>query len=75
MNIEQAKRIGAQAHVDGRLRAPALNQAFLREAATSTSPLVDLLDAYIAGWTVAALAKDAPLDSMPSVAEFRRLMT
>lgn len=67
MNTNQAKQQGAAAFKAGKGRAPALNQAFLREAC-STGNSVALMDAYMHGWTVAMLADGAPAD-MPSARE------
>ena len=79
MTIDEAKKAGAMAFVDGLGRPPALNQEFVANACAAAREagggLADLLGAYGTGWTVAHLAADAPLTDMPSVIEFNRLMS
>jgi hypothetical protein len=74
MDIDQARKIGAQAFLDGLPVVPALNVGFVEAACASTTPTIDLLKAFNNGWTIAYLAKDSPAE-MPSVIEFNRLMT
>ncbi|TXT20258.1 MAG: hypothetical protein FD134_2943 [Gallionellaceae bacterium] len=73
MDFDQARKIGAQAFLDGLPVVPALNIGFIEAACASGTPTVDLLKAFNNGWTIAYLAKDSP-DEMPSVIEFKRLM-
>ncbi len=73
MNTNQAARQGVEAFRAGKGRAPALNQAFL-VAAAATGNLLCLMDAYTNGWTVAMLAQDAPLPTMPSIASLAEIM-
>jgi hypothetical protein len=68
MNTTQAKQAGAEAFKAGKGRAPALNQAFITEAAAAGN-LCKLMDAYMHGWTVAMLADGAQDKTMPSVRE------
>lgn len=68
MNTTAAQKAGVQAFKDGKGVAPALNTAFLK-AAAATGKLMDMMNAYTHGWTVAMLADKAPLDTMPSVRE------
>jgi hypothetical protein len=75
MTINQAEKAGVKAFNDGRQAAPALHQTFLNAACKSATPTRDLLKAYIHGWAIANLAKDAPTPTMPSVKEFERIMT
>ncbi len=62
MTIETARQAGQDAFENGRDRAPALNQAFLKACFAETNEgdtIAPLLDAYLAGWDRANL--DAPL--------------
>ena len=74
MTTIQAEQAGVKAFNDGRQMAPALNQAFLVAACKSETSTTELLTAYIHGWTIAHLAKDAPIPTMPSVKELERII-
>lgn len=69
MDVMQAKKAGVAAHREGRGRAPALNQQFIREACASPVSTAELLAAYIHGWTVAMLAVGAQDALTPSLQE------
>lgn len=71
MNTTQAKQAGAAAFKAGKGRAPALNQAFITEAAAGN--ICKLMDAYIHGWTIAMLADGVADSSMPSVHELAQI--
>lgn len=68
MNITEAKKQGAAAFKNGKGRAPALNLAFLEEASASGN-LLNLMDTYTHGWTIAMLAEGAADHTTPSVRE------
>ena len=74
MNIAQAKKAGAVAFQQGRSSAAAQNGAFCIEAAASDVKYVELLRAYLRGWTIAHLADKAPIPTMPSVIELANIM-
>lgn len=78
MSLEDAKRAGADAFIAGRPRAPALNQEFISAACAASSvgglDLSGLLEAYLRGWTVALLAENSPVPTMPSRVEFDSIM-
>jgi hypothetical protein len=78
MDAQQATKAGADAFAAGLGRAPALNQKFTADACAAAREagggLVDLLGAYLHGWTVAMLADNAPLADMPSVIELRTIL-
>jgi hypothetical protein len=73
MNAKQAKQAGVAAYQAGKGRAPALNQAFLREAC-ATGDLCTMMDCYSNGWTIAHLA-DGASDDMPSVQTLREILS
>ena len=73
MQLNDAKLAGKNAFESGRSSAPALNQKFIVEAcAQKETPLIDLLAAYICGWTIANLAENA-LDGAPSLAAYEKI--
>lgn len=74
MDVMQAKKAGVAAQREGRGRAPALNQQFIREACASPVSTAELLGAYIHGWTVAMLAADAQHAQTPSVQELAAIL-
>lgn len=68
MNLNQAKLAGLKAFEAGQGRAPALNQAFTKQAMNQAeTKLVDLLGAYLHGWDIGNLAEAAPAGA-PSIA-------
>jgi hypothetical protein len=74
MNITQAKIEGVKAFRAGQGRAPALNGAFMNAMHNDTVEGINaMLDAYLHGFDIASLAKDAPLPNMPSVLELARI--
>ena len=66
MTTTEAKKEGIKAFNDGKSCAPALNNRFL-VIASKTGNLVNLMKAYIDGWTIANLADGAIDNNMPSV--------
>lgn len=64
--IKEAKKMGVQAFNSGKKVAPALNPSFLVWASSTGSRLVDLMDAYTTGWSIAHLAEGQTPD-FPSV--------
>jgi hypothetical protein len=72
-NIE-AQKAGVQGFKDGRKCAPALNNKFIAEACASETSTIELLKAYIHGWTVAHLASEAIDAAFPSVSELSRIL-
>ena len=64
--IKEAKKMGVQAFNEGKKVAPALNPAFLAWASSTGARLVDLMDEYTGGWSVAMLAEGQTPD-FPSV--------
>lgn len=72
MNTTQAKQQGVAAFESGKGRAPALNTAFIAEAA-ATGNLCALMDAYMHGWTIAMLADGVNDRAMPSVRELAQI--
>jgi hypothetical protein len=74
MNIQQAKKEGAKAYLNGKKSAPALNQEFLIAACKSELDTAELLAAYIYGWDIANLATNAPIPTMPSIRIFNDIM-
>lgn len=72
MQINEAKMAGVEAFRAGKGRAPALNPGFTVRALEAGN-LLNLMDAYLHGWTIASLAHDAPLPTMPSVIELARI--
>lgn len=73
MNINDAKKAGAQAFLNGKHRAPALNQKFLRLACSSETQTPKLLEAYCYGWDIACLSDNAALPTMPSIKIFNEI--
>lgn len=67
LTIAQVKKIGVQAYRDGKGRAPAANPAFPMSEACKSGQLIEMLDAYTAGWTYAQLAENA-IPGSPSIA-------
>ncbi|ATG93122.1 hypothetical protein CQB05_02890 [Paracidovorax citrulli] len=72
MQISEAKMAGVEAFRAGKGRAPALNPGFVTRAIEAGN-LLNLMDAYLHGWTIASLAHDAPLPTMPSVVELAQI--
>ena len=75
MNTAKAKQHGASAYKAGEGREPALNQEFTKAAcdASSMREVINLLDAYMHGWTIAMLADGATDETMPSVRELAEI--
>lgn len=71
MTESQAKQEGVAAYRAGYSRAPALNQGFVT-AACATGKTVQMMDAYMHGWTIASLADGMPAD-FPSVRELKKI--
>jgi hypothetical protein len=69
MKIKEAHQAGAQAFAAGKMRAPALNQAFIVAACNSPTNTVKLLKAYNDGWTLAMLAEPLPTRETEQVAQ------
>ena len=72
MDANQAKQQGAAAFKAGKGRAPALNQSFLT-AASASGKLMEMMDAYMHGWTIAMLADGVLDNTMPSVVELAEI--
>lgn len=76
MTTNEAKQHGVKAFNEGMHPAPAMNQAFIKDACGSDTDTCTLLDGYNHGFTIAMLADDAGLDHgiepMPSVVELGR---
>ncbi len=72
MTVCDAQKAGLQAFKNGLGRAPALNKGFTAAACASGTKLVDLLDAYLHGWTIGMLAENATPD-IPSAQERARI--
>jgi len=73
--INKAQRAGVKAFNNGKDRAPALNQAFLKEACSSKINTIALLDAYLHGWDIANLANGETNQDLPSVIELKRILS
>lgn len=71
--IKSAKKMGVEAHSAGKKIAPALNAAFLDWASSTGARLIDLMDAYTTGWSVAMLAEGQTPD-FPSVKSLAEIM-
>lgn len=74
MEILQAEKLGVEAFNAGLGRAPARNGAFINSMrGMRTRDMLKVMDAYLHGWDIANLAKDAVLPDMPSVIELARI--
>lgn len=71
--IKDAKKMGVQAFNGGKKIAPALNPAFLAWASSTGARIVDLMDGYTSGWSVAMLAEGQTTD-FPSVQALAGIM-
>lgn len=71
----EAQQAGVAAFFAGKGRAPALNNEFtVAVCKLGFKEMMARMDDYTHGWTIAHLADNAPLPTMPSVGELERII-